>query len=305
MDTPQDHPAPPPGHALIPRQAHSDDQVVALWLMGHESRHTRDNYRRCAEAFLDDLGKPLARITVGDLQCWRQGLETRGLKPATVANRTAIAKSLLRFAHRIGYLPFNPGELLKSPRLKTDLAERLLSEQQIKALIEATKGRDRAILLTLYGAGLRVSELCGLRVKDLRFRDAEKGDDTPKEVVLTVFGKGGKTRFVAVRPKVAEALAAQIKGRSREAPVFPSPKNPAKSITPRQVQRIVQRAAQDAGLDVDVTPHWLRHGLASHALDKGAPLHLVQHTLGHANVATTSRYLHVRGDEGAGLLLDL
>ncbi len=156
------------------------------------------------------------------------------------------------------------------------------------------------LLTVLYGGGLRISEVCGLRWRDLAPRD-EAGQ-------ATVFGKGGKTRVVLLSAATWKVLAAlrgdadaKLAGASADAPVFLSRKGGA--LDPSAVHRIVKAAAARAGLSIEVSAHWLRHAHASHALDRGAPIHLVQATLGHASVATTGRYLHARPSESSAKFL--
>jgi integrase/recombinase XerD len=144
----------------------------------------------------------------------------------------------------------------------------------------------------------------------LSWRDAHERETGGQ---LMIFGKGRKTRHVLVPATVWEELIA-IRGDSasagkacsgaEDAPVFPSRKG-RKMLTSVQVLRIVRAAAQRAGINADGSPDWLRHAHASHALDRGAPVHLVQQTLGHSSLTTTSRYTHVGPSESSGTSLAL
>src|SRR6185437_9758107 len=151
----------------------------------------------------------------------------------------------------------------------------------------------RVLLRLLYAAGLRVSEACGLLWRNCRAR----GDAGQ----ITVFGKNGRTRSIALTAPVWNELN-QLRGTAgAEEPVFRS--RGGKSLDRGRVRVILRRAAQQAGVNEPISPHWLRHAHASHALDHGAPIHLVQATLGHCSVATTSSYLHARpGDSSARFL---
>jgi len=155
--------------------------------------------------------------------------------------------------------------------------------------------RNRTLLRLAYAGGLRVSELVALRWRDLRPRE-EAGQ-------VTVFGKDGKTRAVLLTPATWLELAALrgSRGGGEDDPVFRS--RQGGSLDPRQVRRIVLAAAKRAGLDTAVSPHWLRHAHASHALDWGAPVHLVAQTLGHASIATTGRYAHARPTDSSARYL--
>jgi integrase/recombinase XerD len=148
------------------------------------------------------------------------------------------------------------------------------------------------MLRLLYASGVRVSEVCGLKWRDLKERD-DAGQ-------VTVFGKGGKTRTILLSLATWRELLA-LRGGPDD-PVFPSRKYGG-HLDRSQVLRIVQTAAKRAGVVGKVSPHWLRHAHASHALDRGAPIHLVPATLGHSSVATTGRYLHARPTESSSKFL--
>jgi site-specific recombinase XerD len=131
----------------------------------------------------------------------------------------------------------------------------------------------------------RVSEACGLTWRDVQ----ERGDAGQ----VTVYGKGGKTRAVLLSAATWAELVRLRGNAPNDDPVFPS-KRTGRHLNESAVWRVVRAAAQRAGIAAGVSPHWLRHAHASHALDRGAPIHLVQATLGHSSVATTGRYLHAR-----------
>ncbi len=118
---------------------------------------------------------------------------------------------------------------------------------------------------------------------------------------ITVFGKGGKTRTVLLKPKSSDQLLALLGDTGPVDPMFRSPKGG--HLDPAQIRRIVYAAAKKASLEQKVSPHWMRHAHASHALDGSAPIHLVQATLGHVSVSTTGRYLHARPNESSSFYL--
>ncbi len=279
-------------------QADDDAQMVRLWLNRSASPNTRRNYERQAARFLAHVGKPLGSVRVGDLQDYLAGLSGSS---ATVALAASALKSLFAFAQEVGFLRFNIGAAVKVPPIKNTLAERIMSEADALLMVRLEPNlRNRVLLTVLYGGGLRISEVCGLRWRDLVARD-EAGQ-------ATIFGKGGKTRVVllsAATWKVLQALredaSRQVGDLSADAPVFLSRKGGA--LDPSAVHRVVKAAASRAGLSADVSAHWLRHAHASHSLDRGAPIHLVQATLGHASVATTGRYLHARPSESSARFL--
>jgi integrase/recombinase XerD len=206
-----------------------------------------------------------------------------------------MIKSLLSFGHRLGLLPVDVGAALRLPPQRARLAERIIAEPDTQRLLalEPTE-RNRVLLRLLYAAGLRVSEICQLRWRDLQ----ERGDRGQ----VTVFGKGAKTRTVLLPASIWLDLQALRDGAGNDAPVFQS-RVRSGFLSRVQVERIVRAAAERAGITGAVSPHWLRHAHASHALDRGAPIHLVQATLGHASVATTGRYLHARPTESSSSYL--
>ena len=153
--------------------------------------------------------------------------------------------------------------------------------------------RNAVLLRLLYGAGLRISEACGLAWRDLAARD-DGGQ-------VSVFGKGGKTRVVLLPVGLWAPLAALRGDAGADEPVFRSQRRGR--MDPSAVHRVIKAAAARAGLGPAVSAHWLRHAHASHALDRGAPIHLVQATLGHASVATTGRYLHARPNDSSARYL--
>ena len=177
-----------------------------------------------------------------------------------------------------------------------DLAERIMPEADALRLVALEpNARNRALLTVLYGGGLRISEVCGLSWRDLAERD-EAGQ-------ATVMGKGGKTRVVLLSANTWRAIQGMRNEHTLpDAPVFRSREGDGR-LDPRQVHRIVKAAASRAGLSADISAHWLRHAHASHSLDRGAPIHLVQATLGHASVATTGRYLHARPSDSSARYL--
>ena len=276
---------------VLTPQADSDEMLIGLWLHGR-SRHTQRAYRADAERFLAWAGKPLRAVGLADLQVYADSLNQ--MAPASRARLLSAVKSLTAFGHRLGYLPFDVGRALRLPPLKNELAARILPEPDVQRMLALEpEPRNRVLLRLLYAGGLRVSELAALRWRDLQPR--EDGGQ------VTLFGKGGKTRVVLLPASVWRELVGLRDEAGPDAPVFRSRKGGP--LTARQVERIVLAAARRAGLEGAVSPHWLRHAHASHALDRGAPIHLVQATLGHASVATTGRYLHARPTDSSAKYL--
>jgi integrase/recombinase XerD len=275
-------------------QAENDNQVFAMWLHGRPQT-TKRAYAYEVKGMLSAVGKPLQRITLRDLQGYFNTLV--GLSPASQARGVNAVKSLFSFAQRIGFLAFNPAAAIRSPKIKRTLAERILSESQVHHLFALEpNSRNRVLLRLLYASGVRVSEICSLKWRDVQSR-GEAGQ-------ITIFGKGGKTRTVLLSIDTWRELIAIRNDADSDTPVFTSRKDRG-HLHPSQVWRIVRAAAERCGVDVAVSPHWLRHAHASHALDRGCPIHLLQATLGHASVATTGQYLHSRPNDSSSLYLSV
>lgn len=263
-------------------QATNDEQVLKMWLHG-KSAGTVRAYRLDASRFMGFVKKPLNQITVGDVQDWMDSLEGSPNRK----NRAIMAiKSLFSFSSRIGYIHFNVAAVVRGERVKDTLAERIIPESKIHEMIALEPwGRNKLILKVLYYGGVRVSELVTLQWKDLN------------DGVLTVFGKGSKTRFVRMPDALVKELEAK---RQVDGLIFKN--RYGQSLSTVSCWKIVKNAGKRIGLG-DVSPHWFRHAHASHSLDRGAPAHLVKETLGHASLATTSRYTHAKPGDSSGRYL--
>jgi len=283
----------PPSSTLSPLVADDDGRVVALWLHGRPAE-TQRAYRREANRFRAFVGKPLVAITLGDVQAYADTLVA--LASSSQGRALGAVKSLLAFAHRLGYLPFDVGRAVRVPSRRDTLAQRILSEAEVHRLLALEPDpRNRVLLRFLYASGVRVSEAVGMCWEDMTSRD-EGGQ-------VTVHGKGGKTRHILLPPQIWRELVALRGDAGPAGSLFRSQRGG--HLHPSQVLRIVKAAARRAGLSGAESPHWLRHAHASHALDRGAPIHLVQATLGHSSVATTGRYTHARPTDSSARYLAL
>ena len=266
------------------------------------SPHTLAAYGRDladAESALTSDGG-LMQAPAEAVETWFADLSRRGLSAATAARRRSSVRQFYRFALAEGWRTDDPSRRLDAPRQGRPLP-RSLSRDEIDRLLAAAAARDAAAGLRLvalvelaYASGLRVSELLGLKVEAVR-RDP---------AYLIVRGKGGKERLAPLNPAARTALKAWLTARDArrkpEAPdspwLFPSSSRSG-HLTPRRFAQLLDEAAVTAGLDpARVSPHVLRHAFATHLLEGGADLRVVQTLLGHADIATTQIYTHVATD---------
>ena len=223
---------------------------------------------------------------------WLADMAGRGLARTTVARRVSALRSFYRFCGRTGRIDINDLSWLRAPRPPKSVPKPV-SQEDARALLAAifrrrgddwAKQRDFALLMMLYGSGLRISEAL-----DLTRRDVPLGD------WLRITGKGGKIREVPVLPAIAEAVAAYVGACpfdcGPDAPLFVSARGNA--FGARAAQRLVESLRLELSLPAHVTPHALRHAFATHLLGNGADLRAIQELLGHASLSTTQRYTNV------------
>jgi integrase/recombinase XerC len=259
------------------------------------SLHTLRNYR----IDLADFQRFLATRGAVDLtgadsrlvRAWLAALHARGLAPASIGRKLAAVRSCCRFLVRRGVLERNPAREVRGPRQPRKLASFLPVDEatelvQGRAIGGAGRTRDLAILELLYASGLRVSELSGLDVDAL-----DRAERT-----VRVFGKGRKERIVPYGGPAARAIQAWLDERGeRPGPLFTSARGGRLGV--RSLHTIVRRSARAAGIARRVSPHTLRHTFATHLLDSGADLRMIQELLGHSRLSTTQRYIHVGADQ--------
>jgi len=262
-------------------------------LAATKAARTVDAYRRDLDDLTARAGKALTLATTEELERCLAELRAEGRSPATIARRTAAARSSFGHLVLLGRRSDNPAAAIALPRKHRRLP-RTLSPSEAERLIDAAAGsspralRDRALVELLYGAGLRVGEAVGLGKTDV---------DLERRIVRAT-GKGSKERIVPVGRPAAEALRRYLaRGRPhldrRHRPeLFLNAKGGG--LTRAGVFLILRRLAQKAGLDPErVHPHLLRHSFATHLLEGGADLRSVQEMLGHADLSTTELYTHV------------
>ncbi len=219
----------------------------------------------------------------------------QGLAAASLSRRLVAVRVFMRYLHQEGLLAENVAETMDSPKLWKLLPE-TLSPAEVDRLLEAPDIskplglRDRALLETLYGTGLRVSEVAGLSVGDLQFDSG----------YLRCLGKGRKERVVPLGGAAAAYLRRYLaEARPRWDRNGTNPRvflsNRGSALSRKTIWQLIRRHARAAGLGKSISPHTLRHSFASHLLANQAPLRVIQEMLGHADIATTQIYTHVDG----------
>ena len=243
--------------------------------------------------WLKNRDKPLRDVGTEELAAFLGQRKMDGLNAASLRITTVHLKVFFRWLAAKGRLEMDPAEPLLAPRPDQNLPE-TLHAREVAALLESIDvskklgRRDLAILELFYAAGLRLSELCGLR---LEMMDLDEG-------FLRITGKGNKTRVARVGTKARETVAAYLANerpglvtRRTSSHVFLSVRGGP--LSPDRVRQIVKRRAKLAGIDQNMYPHLLRHSFATHLLEGGADLRVIQELLGHADISTTQIYTHV------------
>jgi integrase/recombinase XerD len=253
-----------------------------------------------ASGFLAGCGRDLGDASAEDIEAYFAALGARGLSPATASRRRAAVRQFYRFVLGEGWRTDDPSRRVDAPKRGRPLPK-VLSRDEVDAIIAAASAKDGAqglrigcVVELIYASGLRISELTALPLAALA-RDP---------AYLMVTGKGGKDRLAPLNDAARRAVKAYLEVRKTFLPkgdlanpwLFPS-RGKAGRMTPRRFAQLLDEAAADAGIDpARVSPHVLRHAFATHLLEGGADLRVVQKLLGHADIATTQIYTHVAGD---------
>lgn len=283
-------------------RADNDSMLIHSWLRTKASPGTRKTYALHIDYFMWWRSVSLRALTVDDLLDYKDHLALTRQAIATQALRLNALKSLLNYGHRIGYLAFDVGKAVPSPKVPRMLAERILPEWQVMALLNHKDLglRDRVLLRLLYASGGRVSEIV-----NLRWRNVQPNGDSGQ---ITVLGKGDKVRAIKLSKDTWAVLVQFMPpGATLVDFVFQSQRRKGQERRNGQLDRTaVNKIVSNAGKLIDVpklSPHWFRHAHASHALEKGATVAVVKETLGHSNLATTSSYLHAKPNDSSALYL--
>ena len=279
-----------------PADAQLERFLDALWLEAGLSRNTLSAYRSDLEGFENWLRTQhavLGAVTRAQLQNYLATCVGRGSRPRTTARLLSSLRRFYRYLLREELITEDPTALIESPKLGRPLPKSL-SEEQVESLLQAPDAktalglRDRAMLETLYATGLRVSELVGLVVQQA---DLQAG-------VVKVIGKGDKERLVPLGEEaiewlkryLVEARTTLLHGKTSDA-LFPTARGAA--MTRQAFWRNLKRYTRIAGIETHLSPHTLRHAFATHLLNHGADLRVVQMLLGHVDLSTTQIYTQV------------
>lgn len=259
------------------------------------SPNTFVSYRGDIDKLIAFIGEeiPLSQVTLSTLRSFCATLHDLGIAPRSQARIVSGIKSFFRFLTMENYLDNNPALLLESPRTGRKLPQ-VLTVEEIDAMIaqinlSTDEGqRNRAIIETLYGCGLRVSELCNLRISRI----------FPEEGYVVISGKGSKERVVPISDVALAEIRDYLPWRNslyirpgEEDFLFVSRRG--KHLTRVMIYYIIKKLAEAAGIKKEISPHTMRHSFATHLLEGGANLRAIQQMLGHENIATTEIYLHI------------
>ncbi len=254
------------------------------------SAHTVRAYKKDLKEFSEYARTEPGEIDMIDVRGFIADQIKKGLNKITVSRRLSSIRSFFKFLYREGYIKSNPAKLVSNPKVAR-LLPKFLSVDDVFSLIERPEGigfipaRDRAILELLYSSGLRVAELAGLNIDDINI----------KESLTKVRGKGKKERIVPVGSKAVDALKSYMVERillkSKDRALFLN--RLRTRLTDRGVRRIVVKYARLLSIHGKIGPHTLRHSFASHLLQGGADLRVIQELLGHSSLSTTQKYTHL------------
>lgn len=260
------------------------------------SDNTRDAYVTDVSKLLNALAAAdidPTKATVDDLRTFMGDLHDLGIMPRSCARILSGIKNFYRYLRLEGIMETDPTELLESPSVGSRLPS-VLSLEEIDALIAAmedtpTGRRNRAIVETMYGCGLRVSELCALQISHIDFRNA----------VMLIRGKGSKERLVPVNEVALTRIKNYVDTDRNDVPIVSVDADTVflnsrgRHLSRVMIFYILRDAAARAGIRTPLSPHTLRHSFATHLLEGGANLRSIQQMLGHESIATTQIYLHI------------
>lgn len=276
-----------------------DMALVASWVYQKGSK-TQIYYKRVVKEFYEFY--PHLNLKTTQITHLVLFLKTyKNFSDSTRNTYKNALRSLFSFTMKTGYLEKNPSLALENLRVPDRLSSKVLSREQIERMIGLEKNqRNQLILKILYFTGIRVDELTQLKTNS--FQSSTQG------LIMLVVGKGRKVRSIHIPDHLESDILDYIVNLTAEDYLFTNARRidfgiddfTRSRLHHSQIFRIVKAAAQTAGLNVKPSPHWLRHTSATHAIEAGAPVHVVQRSLGHESISTTGKYLEIRPKESVG-----
>lgn len=267
------------------------------------SKYTIDSYLTTVEEFFHFMKEEgissISDITYSDIRIYLTALHTRKLSRRSVAQRISCLRTFFRYLMREGHVKDNPFMLASLPKKELSIPKFFYAEE-LNKLFEVSDTttplgqRNQALLELMYGTGIRVSECCNIHVSDIDFSIG----------TVLVRGKGNKQRYVPFGSFAQDALTIYLedgrrklleKGKSNTDSLFLN--NKGTPLTPRGVRHILSEMMRNTSLMLDISPHKLRHTFATHMLNEGADIRVIQELLGHENLSTTQIYTHVSKEQ--------
>jgi integrase/recombinase XerD len=270
-----------------------DIAIIGSWLF-QKGVKTQRYYRRIVREFFQYF--PHITLKTTEITHLALFLKTYGITQNSTRNTYKNAlSSLFTFATKTGYIQRNPALALETIKTPDKIYSKVLSKSQVEQMLLKEKNlRNQMIIKILYFTGVRVDEIC--KLKKQSFHRTENG------VVMMVEGKGRKVRSIHLPSHLVQDIENYILTLPSEF-LFTTQNNCFEAYRPlstSQVFRIIKNSAKTAKLSVEPSPHWLRHTSATHAIEAGAPIHVVQRSLGHESISTTGKYLDLRPKESVG-----
>lgn len=270
-----------------------NDFLLYLELDLNYSKNTINTYLNSLNHLKDNTNKDLLKLTSNDIEKFISKLE---IDSRSIANYLSAYKTFYNYYIKIGKLNNNPIDSISSPKLAKHLPVYLTVDEVDKLLDieikDAFSARNKSILEVMYSSGLRISELINLEFKNIDLNDS----------IIRVMGKGSKERIVPISDLAIKYLKIYVKDYradlvKKETNNYVYLNNHGKKMTRQGVFKMIKKLTSEKGINKDVSPHTLRHSIATHMLENGADLRIIQEFLGHENIGTTQIYTHLTNEK--------
>ncbi len=270
-----------------------NDFLLYLELDLNYSKNTINTYLNSLNHLKDSTNKDLLKLTSNDIEKFISKLE---IDSRSIANYLSAYKTFYNYYIKLGKLNNNPIDSISSPKLAKHLPVYLTVDEVDKLLDieikDAFSARNKSILEVMYSSGLRISELINLEFKNIDLNDS----------IIRVMGKGSKERIVPISDLAIKYLKIYVKDYradlvKKETNNYVYLNNHGKKMTRQGVFKMIKKLTSEKGINKDVSPHTLRHSIATHMLENGADLRIIQEFLGHENIGTTQIYTHLTNEK--------